>query len=171
MDYCVASKPRTIVNEDEKSRNNNKHLFRNYLENLSPNPKIPKVPDYIFTSVIDAMCAIRLISVAGLKPHTFKSWADEIMNCLSSMPGNNLNVIFNNYRYEYSVSSNQRDFNQMESVIDSLNQDLPPRKELNQFLMNYKNKLQIANLLVDYIKSSRIRDKAVIVNQGSECFL
>ena len=37
--------------------------------------------------------------------------------------------------------------------------------------MNYKSKLQIVNLLVDYIKSGRIRDKAVIVNQGFECFL
>ena len=36
--------------------------------------------------------------------------------------------------------------------------------------MNYKNKLQIINLLVDYIKSGKIRDKAVIVNRGSECF-
>ena len=37
--------------------------------------------------------------------------------------------------------------------------------------MNHKNKLQIANLLVDYIKSDRICGKAVIADQGSECFL
>ena len=36
--------------------------------------------------------------------------------------------------------------------------------------MNYKNKLQIVNLLVNYIKPGRILHKAVIVNQGSECF-
>ena len=36
--------------------------------------------------------------------------------------------------------------------------------------MNCKNKLQIINLPVDYIKSSRIRDKTVIANQESECF-
>ena len=36
--------------------------------------------------------------------------------------------------------------------------------------MNYKNKLQIVNVLVDCIKSGRIRHKAVIVNQGSESF-
>ena len=36
--------------------------------------------------------------------------------------------------------------------------------------MNYKIKLQIVNLLLDCIKSGRIRDKAAIVNQGSECF-
>ena len=98
------------------------------------------------------------------------SWVDEEMNYLSSMLVNNLHVIFDNYIYEYSVPSKQRDVSQKERVINSLNQDLPPTKEWNEFLMNYKSKLQIVNLLVDYIKSGRIRDKAVIVNQGSECF-
>ena len=74
------------------------------------------------------MRAIRMISVAGLKRHTFKSWADEIMNYLSSMRGNNLHVIFYNYSYEYSVPSKQRDASQMERVINILNQDLPPTK-------------------------------------------
>ena len=36
--------------------------------------------------------------------------------------------------------------------------------------MNYKIKPQTVNLLLDCIKSGRIRDKAAIVNQGSECF-
>ena len=36
--------------------------------------------------------------------------------------------------------------------------------------MNYKIKPQIVNLLLDCIKSGRIRYKAAIVNQGSECF-
>ena len=51
-----------------------------------------------------------------------------------------------------------------------MNQDLPRTKEWDEFLINCKNKLQIVNLLVDYIKSDRICDKAVIANQGSECF-
>ena len=51
-----------------------------------------------------------------------------------------------------------------------MNQGLPPTKECNEFLMNYKNKPHIVNLLVHYIKSGRIRDDVVIVNQGSECF-
>ena len=87
MDYYVTSRPYAIVNEDEKSRNNNKHLFRNHLQNLSPIPETHNVPDNISTSIVDAMRAIRMISVAGLKLRTFKSWADEIMNYLSSMPG------------------------------------------------------------------------------------
>ena len=98
--------------------------------------------------------------------HKFQSWGDEVMNHLSSMPGNNLDVIFDNYSYKDSVPSKERDFSQMERVINSLNQDPSPIKEWNEFLVNYKNKLQIVNLLVDYIKSSRICDKAVIVHEG-----
>ena len=48
---------------------------------------------------------------------------------------------------------------------NSLDQDLPPTKEWNEFLMNHKNKLQIVNLLADHIKSGRINKK------GSKCFL
>ena len=40
MDYCVTSKSWAIVNEDEKSRNNNRHQFQNQLQNLTPIPKI-----------------------------------------------------------------------------------------------------------------------------------
>ena len=36
--------------------------------------------------------------------------------------------------------------------------------------MNQKNKLQIVNILLDYINSGCIKNKAVIVNKGSECF-
>ena len=171
MDYCVTSKLWAIVNKDEKSRNSNKRLFENHLQNLSPIPKTHKIQDNISTSIVDAMRAIRMISVADLKPHTFKSRVDEIINYLSLMAGNNLHVIFDNYSYEYSVPSKHREASQMERVINSLNQDLSTTKEWNEFLMNYKSKLQIVNLLVDYIKLGRIRDKAVIVHQGSECFL
>ena len=44
------------------------------------------------------------------------------MSYLSSVPGNNLHVIFDNYSYEYSVPSKQRDTSQMGRVINSLNQ-------------------------------------------------
>ena len=122
MDSCMTSKPWAIVNEDEMSHINNKHLFRNHLQNLSPIPKTHKVPDNTSTSRVDAMHAIRMISVAGLNPCT-----------LSLMPGNILRVTFDKYSYEYSVSSKQKDVSQMERVINSLNQDLPPTKGLNKF--------------------------------------
>ena len=55
MDYYETSKPWATVNEDKKSCNNNKHLFRNHLQNLSPIPKTHKVPDNISTSIVDGM--------------------------------------------------------------------------------------------------------------------
>ena len=116
----------------KKSRNNNKHLFRKHLQHLSI-PKTHKIPENISTSIVDAVRAIRMISVAGLQPHTFKTWADKMMNCLSLMPANNLRVIFDNYSYEYNASSKQIDASQMERVINRLNQDLPPTKEWNEF--------------------------------------
>ena len=58
----------------------------------------------------------------------------------------------------------------MKRCINSLDQDLPPTKEWNEFLMNQKNKLQIVNLLVDYIKLGAVANKAVILNQQSQCF-
>ena len=92
MDYCITSKP----SADEKSGNNNKHLFRNNLPILFPIPKTHKVPDNISTLIVYVMNAVRMISVADLKPRTFKSWADAIMNYVSLMSGNNLHAIFDN---------------------------------------------------------------------------
>ena len=103
MYYCMTNKPLAIVNKDQKNCNNEKHLFRNYLQNLSPVPKAYKVPDNISTSIVYAVCALRVISVAGLKLHLFKSWADEI----TVMTGNNLHVFFGNYSHECIVLSKQ----------------------------------------------------------------
>ena len=58
----------------------------------------------------------------------------------------------NNEIFQFSVPFKQRDVSQMERVLSSLNQDLPPTKEWKEFLISYKNKLQIVNLLVDYAK-------------------
>ena len=74
-------------------------------------------------SIVDAVRTIRKISVDGLKPCTFKSWVEEIINYLSSMHGNNLHVFFDNYSYEYSVPSKQSDVSQLERVIKSSNQE------------------------------------------------
>ena len=56
-----------------------------------------------------------------------------------------------------------------ESLIVSIKIFLWQKNGLN-FWKNYTIKLQFVNLLVDYIKSDRICDKAVIANRGFECF-
>ena len=83
MDYCVTSKPWSIVNENEKSSEYNKYLYQNHLQNLSPTPKAHKGPDIsptpkahkvpdisptpkahkvpdISTSIVDAMGVVRM---------------------------------------------------------------------------------------------------------------
>ena len=63
----MTSKPCAIVNKGEKNHNNNKDLFLNPLQNISSIPKTCKVPANISTSIVDAMLAIRMISVVGNK--------------------------------------------------------------------------------------------------------
>ena len=68
------------------------------------------------------MRVLRMIPIAGIKPRTFKSWADAIMRYLNSMPGNILHIVFDDYKYEYDVPSKQREFSQVERVINNLDQ-------------------------------------------------
>ena len=76
MDYCVTSKSWSIVNEYERIDCNNKSYFWNYLQSVSPSPKVQKPLDNMSRSVVDAMRVLRLISIAGSKPRTFMSLAD-----------------------------------------------------------------------------------------------
>ena len=73
----MTSNPWAIVNKDQKSRNNNKNLFGNYLQNLSSVTKTEKVPGNASTLIVFAIHAVRMISVTGLKLPLFRSWADK----------------------------------------------------------------------------------------------
>ena len=66
--------------------------------------------------IADAMRVVRLISIAGLKPRTFKSWADQIISYLSAIPGKKLHIILDNYGYEYSVPVKQRNVSQWKNA-------------------------------------------------------
>ena len=169
MDYCVTSKPWAIVNENEKSRESNKYLLRNYLQNICPVPKKYTLPD-TSASIVDAMRVVRMIGIGNLKPHTYRSWANQIKGYLDSLPGNSLHVIFDDYSYEHSVPSKQRNVTHIERVINSLDQDLPPLKEWNDFLMNSKNKLQLVNMLVEFSKTVLSKSE-VFINKGSVCYI
>ena len=89
IDYCVTSKPWSVANEYERSRGNNKSLFRNYLQSESAASKLQKSPDNISSSIIDTTRVVRLISISGLKQRTLKSWADRIISYLCATPGKN----------------------------------------------------------------------------------
>ena len=43
------------------------------------------------------MRLVRLIPIAGLKPRTFKSWANQIVAYISLIPGDELHVVSDNY--------------------------------------------------------------------------
>ena len=73
-------------------------------------------PDNISSLIVDAMRVVRLISIAGLKPRTFKAWVDRIISYLSAIPGKNLHTIFDNYGYEYSVPRKQRNVSRMKNA-------------------------------------------------------
>ena len=171
VEYCVTSRPWMIVNENEESRASQKHLLRNNLQNMCPIPKSSHKPENISTSIVDAMRVVNMISIAGLKPRIFRSWADAIMEHLKSYSGNNLHVLFDNYDYEHNIPSKQRSVSQVERVISSLEQELPPTKEWGEFLMNRTNKLQVVNLLANYIMTGSIANKKVVVNKGSDCYM
>ena len=90
IDYCVTSKPWSVANEYERSRGNNKSLFRNYLQSESAASKLQKSPYNISSSiVVDTSRVVRLISIARLKQRTFKSWTDRIISYLCVTPGKN----------------------------------------------------------------------------------
>ena len=55
-----------------------------------------KPPVNISSSMVHAMRVVRLISIAGLKPRTFKSWANRVISYLNAIPGKYLHI-FDNY--------------------------------------------------------------------------
>ena len=69
---------------------------------------VSSASDNISSSIVDAMRIVRLISAVGLKPWTFKPWADRTISYLSAIPGKNLHIIFDNYVYEFSVPTKRK---------------------------------------------------------------
>ena len=95
MGCCVTSKPWLIVNEYERSRGNSESLFPENHQ-LIFQARWLMLPVNISSSMVDEMRVIRLISIAGLKPRTFKSWADRVISYLKAIPGKYLHI-FDNY--------------------------------------------------------------------------
>ena len=93
MVWPVTSKPWVIVNEDMKSRHNQKSIFRNELQLMSTNPPSAVAPEDIETSIVDGMRVVRLITVSKLTQNTFRFWADAFVGYLRGLPGRVLHLI------------------------------------------------------------------------------
>jgi hypothetical protein len=172
MDWPITSKPWAICNELGTIRASSKSLFRNNLQLLSPVQPTSIAPADIECSIVDAMRVVRIIPISGLIPPTFKSWANRIVGYLKSLPGSTVHLVFDDYRSEEGhiyLSKGRPDRGRERSITD-LSQILPKLHDWNDFLTNDINKLQITQLLADYVLSaeSDIR-KEVYVTKGNQC--
>ena len=98
MEWPVTSKPWSICKEDSGSRSNQKSIFRNHLELMSPNPSTTIMPNDIHTSIVDAMRIVRLIPITDVKPRTFRCWSINVLKYLNSLPGTIIHIVFDKYQ-------------------------------------------------------------------------
>ena len=71
MELPVTSKPWDICNEDSKSRNNQKSLFRNVTAAIAKT-SINSICVNIEVAIVDAMRIVKFIPISELIPATFK---------------------------------------------------------------------------------------------------
>ena len=109
-----------LVNEDDKSHQNRKSLFRNHLQGMCPVPKTTTLPDPIMATIVDAMRFMRGTPITGLpKQGTFRMWTTRLMNHFKSLPGNVLHIIFDNYGYDHQHPGKNRDQDDNERCINN----------------------------------------------------
>ena len=160
----------SICIEENKSRANQKSLFRNHLELLLPIPPTTTPLHGIRVSVVDAMRVVRLIPVSDLKSRTFKYWTINVLDHLNLLPSPEILVVFDECQYAYETPSKNRDTSEWERMVSDLDQELPDTKEWSSFLSNEKNKHQLVNLLVHFILESDIIEKTIFVKKGNQCY-
>ena len=91
-----------MVNEDDKSCQSRKSLFRSHLQGMCPMPKMTTPPDSIKASIVDTMRFVHGTPITGLpKRGNFHMWATQLMNHFKSLPGNVLHIIFDNYGHDH----------------------------------------------------------------------
>ena len=142
LNYCVTTRPRALVNEEDKSRQSWKSLFINHHQGMCTMPKTTTPPDPIKATIIDAMRFVRGTPITELpKRGTFRMLATRFMNRFKSLPGNVLHIIFDNYGYDHQHPGKSRDQDDNERCINNLDQELPFPNEWEEFLKNGRNKL------------------------------
>ena len=138
-----------IVNEDLKSRDNAKSVFRNALQLMAPINSTCVAPKGITASIVDCMRVVRMMRPSNVGGNTLRHWAEVFFRYVSTLPGGNLHLVFDNYNYRYSVPSKNRKVVEIEREINDIDQELPTTSEWDNFLKNQTNELK----LVDYILS------------------
>lgn len=172
MNWPITSKPWAICSELGQGRISAKSLFRNNLQNLSPEPPSTTVPSEIECSVVDAMRVVRLIPITGLVPNTFRSWANRVVVYLRTLPGSTIHLVFDDYRPadgNLYLSKGRPDRGRERHITD-LGQRLPKLQDWNDFLTNDSNKMQLTHLLADFILSGEsMIGEDIYVTKGNHC--
>ena len=175
MDWPLTSKPYAIAAEDGKVRSNLKNLFRNYLQCLCQVKPSSDPSTAIQTSIVDVMRVVRMISIKNTNPPIFLSRAKNVFSYIHGLPGDNLNIAFDNYSLHEDptkVLSKGRVDRGYERKISCLNQALSKLDEWQDFLTNHRNKEQLCSLLADYFLSDEIvKGKAIYVTNSSLCLM
>ena len=101
---------------------------------------------------------------------TLRHWAKSFVNYVASLPGGILHLLFDDYRYQYSIPTKNRAVVDVERDINHLDQELPSTAEWDEFLMNSNNKFKLVTILVDYILSNECKiSKTVYINKQTTC--
>ena len=144
----MTMKPWAICKTPGKTKANSNLLFHNSLLALCPRQPESFPPQTIKCCVVDAMQVVRKIPVSYLEEKTYACWAKGFANYLSSLPGDEVHVVFDNYEItEEFIISKGRSNKGQERNITSLNKSLPKLSEWEPFLGNDSNKKILTLLL------------------------
>lgn len=158
MKWPVTTFPWAICKEEEKSRTCSKAVFRNYLQRLNP---VKPIKDglNISCTVVDAMRIVRIIPITGLKPPTFQTWLNKVLDHIMKLPGNVIHIVFDVYSPLPDLtrpSKTRNSFAGQRRYLSDLSQQLPPLKNAwVDFLSNNANKHDLTNLITDFILSTK----------------
>ena len=129
----------------------------------------------IQTSIVDAMRAVRMISIKNVNTPIFLLWAKNVFSYINGFPGDNLHFAFDNYSLPedlIKVLSKGRVDRGYERKISSLNQAQPKLDEWQDVLTNHRNKEQLCSLLADqFLSDETVTGKTFHVTKGSLCLM
>ena len=97
LQWPVFSKLWAIVNEDLKSRDNANSVFKNALQLMAPINSTCVAPKGITASIVDCMRVVRMMRPSNFGGNTLRHWAEAFFRYVSTLPGGNLHLVFDNY--------------------------------------------------------------------------